>query len=110
MLITLTNIHLVEVISQLYSVKLDLMFPENVAFVLQTEYIHIDTYVIWEQLKSVYSTLQIDEYASNNGMTIVGYYVAPENIRESNFEKLHHRLADKIVSNNGSAYIVIVSE
>nr|XP_023029198.1 ER membrane protein complex subunit 8/9 homolog [Leptinotarsa decemlineata] len=53
--------------------------------------------------------MQIDEYASKKGLTISGYYVAPENVREDSFDKLYNRISDKIASNCTNSYVVIVN-
>ncbi|KAG5863619.1 hypothetical protein JTB14_026801 [Gonioctena quinquepunctata] len=53
--------------------------------------------------------MQIDEYASRRGLTIAGYYVAPENIRDDSFDKLYNRISDKIAANCNSSYVVIVN-
>ncbi|KAJ8953361.1 hypothetical protein NQ318_023477 [Aromia moschata] len=53
--------------------------------------------------------MQIDEFASKRGLTIAGYYVAPENhLKDNSLEKVHHRIADKIAFNCNSSYLVIV--
>ncbi|XP_056637587.1 ER membrane protein complex subunit 8/9 homolog [Diorhabda sublineata] len=53
--------------------------------------------------------MQIDEYASKKGLIIAGYYVAPENPRETNFDKVYNRISEKIAANCGSSYVVIVN-
>ncbi|KAK9736219.1 Uncharacterized protein family (UPF0172) [Popillia japonica] len=51
---------------------------------------------------------EIDQYASQNGLIIAGYYMAHENFRECSFEKAYHRISEKIADNFGSACLVVV--
>ncbi|XP_028133705.1 ER membrane protein complex subunit 8 [Diabrotica virgifera virgifera] len=53
--------------------------------------------------------MQIDEYASKKNLTIAGYYVAPENPRDTSFDKMYNRISDKIASNCSPSYVVIVN-
>ncbi|KAJ8970160.1 hypothetical protein NQ317_003324 [Molorchus minor] len=53
--------------------------------------------------------MKVDKYASQRGLTIAGYYVAPDNLKDSSFEKANHRIADKIASNCSSSYLIIVN-
>ncbi|GLV39450.1 ER membrane protein complex subunit 8/9 [Carabus blaptoides fortunei] len=51
---------------------------------------------------------EIDQWASNLGLCIAGYYTAHENLKEASFEKASNRIADKIAENFNSACLVVV--
>ncbi|CAK9806557.1 ER membrane protein complex subunit 8/9 homolog [Anthophora quadrimaculata] len=50
----------------------------------------------------------VDQYASNKGLILAGYYLANENINDLSIDKPAHRIADKIAENSGNALLVVV--
>jgi ER membrane protein complex subunit 8/9 len=54
--------------------------------------------------------VQIESRTSSEGLQILGYYCAAENFTENSIDKAPGiKIAEKIVENNGSAYVVMVS-
>jgi len=53
--------------------------------------------------------MQIDEFASNKGLVIAGYYAANENLRDNTFEKAYHKIAEKISANYSPSYMVLIN-
>ncbi|XP_017780339.1 PREDICTED: ER membrane protein complex subunit 8/9 homolog [Nicrophorus vespilloides] len=51
---------------------------------------------------------QIDQVASQAGLTIAGYYTAHENLWDCSFERAQHRIADKIAENCPNACLVVI--
>lgn len=55
--------------------------------------------------------VQVESRAANEGLQIVGYYAAAENFYDNNIDKAPGmKIAEKIVENNGSACVVMVSD
>ncbi|CAH1998586.1 unnamed protein product [Acanthoscelides obtectus] len=54
--------------------------------------------------------MQVDTYASNKGLVISGYYVAPEIAKEATFDKIsNNRILEKVAVNYRDPIAVIVS-
>lgn len=54
--------------------------------------------------------MQVESRAANEGLQIVGYYAAAENFYDNSIDKAPGmKIAEKIVENNGSACVVMVS-
>ncbi|XP_076645416.1 ER membrane protein complex subunit 8/9 [Halictus rubicundus] len=50
----------------------------------------------------------VDQYATNKGLVIAGYYLANETINDLSTDKPAHRIADKIVENYGNGLLVVL--
>lgn len=54
--------------------------------------------------------IQVESKATSEGLQIIGYYAAAENFYDNTIEKVPAiKVAEKIVENNGSACVVVVS-
>lgn len=54
--------------------------------------------------------IQVESKAANDGLQIIGYYAAAENYYDNTIDKVPAiKVAEKIVENNGSACVVVVS-
>lgn len=54
--------------------------------------------------------IQVESKAVNDGLQIIGYYAASENFYDNTIDKVPAiKIAEKIVENNGSACVVVVS-
>lgn len=51
---------------------------------------------------------QVDQAASNENLTIAGYYVANESISDLSIDKAANKIADKIAENFSSACFIVV--
>jgi Uncharacterised protein family (UPF0172) len=55
--------------------------------------------------------IQVEARASKDNLQIVGYYAAAENFYDNTIDKVPAiKIAEKIVENNGSACVVVVSD
>lgn len=55
--------------------------------------------------------VQVESRAANEGLQIIGYYAAAENFYDNTIDKAPGmKIAEKIVENNGSACVVMVSD
>ncbi|CAG9802314.1 unnamed protein product [Chironomus riparius] len=53
--------------------------------------------------------IQVESKAANDGLQIIGYYAASENFYDNTIDKVPAiKIADKIVENNGSAFVVVI--
>ena len=54
--------------------------------------------------------IQVESKAANDGLQIIGYYAASENFYDNTIDKVPAiKIAEKIVENNGTACVVVVS-
>ncbi|XP_063995210.1 ER membrane protein complex subunit 8 [Diachasmimorpha longicaudata] len=50
----------------------------------------------------------VDQFATQNGMVIAGYYLANELLNDLSTDKPAHRIADKIADNYGNAVMAVI--
>nr|CAH7724734.1 unnamed protein product [Callosobruchus chinensis] len=80
--------------------------PKDVEFVEAIPLFHINTNLI---PMAEIALMQVDAYASKKGLVISGYYVAPENAKETSFDKIHNRILEKVAVNYRDPIAVIVN-